>query len=73
MGRKRAPEHDWICLRCTCPCNPPGAEPRHLGGGQDMRACRKPPVPILRSEYEADMEQLAAAAVKALKRSREDK
>lgn len=52
MARKRAPEHDYICQRCGCPCDQFGT--RHLGGGQNMKACKKPPNPILRSVYEAE-------------------
>jgi hypothetical protein len=51
MSRKRSPENDYICQRCGCPCDPTGT--RHLGGGQNMRACGLPPKPILRSEMEA--------------------
>lgn len=63
MGRKRSPEHDWICLRCECPCNPPWhSQQRHLGGGQNRKACRKPPNPILRADYDAMMAEMAAQA-----------
>lgn len=58
MARKRSPEHDYICIRCGCPCDAAGT--RHLGGGQGMRACKKPPHPMLRSQFEAE-----AAAVMA--------
>jgi hypothetical protein len=50
MGRKRAPQHDWICIRCGCPCEADGS--RHLGGGQGMRSCKKSPRPMLRAEFE---------------------
>jgi hypothetical protein len=61
MGRKRAPEHDWICRRCGCACDEGGQ--RHLGGGQGMRACKREPDPVLRSELEAE----AAAVVAGLR------
>jgi hypothetical protein len=53
MARKRSPQYDFICIRCGCPCDEAGT--RHFGGGQGMRACGKPPNPMLRSEYEADI------------------
>ena len=53
MSRKRPPEHDYICLRCGCACNPSGD--RHLGGGPGMRACGLPPRPVLRSDWEAEV------------------
>lgn len=63
MARKRSPEHDWICRRCGCACTMPGApEPRHVGGGQGLRACRWAPDPVLRADHEAE----AAAVVAAL-------
>jgi hypothetical protein len=52
MARKRAPEHDYICQRCGCACDRYGT--KHVGGGQNMKACNKPPDPILRSVYEAE-------------------
>lgn len=68
MGRKRAPEHDWICLRCLCPCGPvPG---KHVGGGQNRRACKGPSRPILRRDYEASMAAEAKAVVAAVRERR---
>jgi hypothetical protein len=64
MARKRSPEHDFICQRCGCACDEAGT--RHLGGGQGMRACKKPPMPKLRSEVEAE----ARAIVSELRRPR---
>lgn len=61
MARKRAPERDWICLRCGCPCEEDGS--RHLGGGRGMRACSRAPRPVLRSALEAE----AAAVVASLR------
>lgn len=61
MARKRAPEDDYICQRCGCACDQYGD--KHVGGGQNMKACEKPQHPILRSEYEAE----AAAVVASLK------
>ena len=58
MARKRAPEHDYICMRCGCPCEADGS--KHVGGGQGMKACGKPPVPILRGQLEAEARAVAA-------------
>jgi len=55
MARKRAPEHDYICLRCGCPCDIGGT--KHMGGGRGMKACRSAPVSILRSMYEAEVRE----------------
>ncbi len=55
MGRKRSPEYDYICIRCGCAASPPGPGAKHVGGGQNMRACRKPPMIRLRSEWEAEL------------------
>lgn len=56
MGRKRAPEHDWVCRGCRCPCEPPGVPPaRHVGGGQGMKACAGPALPVLRSDLDAEL------------------
>ena len=71
MARKRSPEHDWICRRCECPCDPPGPEPKHIGGGQGMRACGKTASPVLRSEFEAEMDEWAAHAIAAIRWHRE--
>lgn len=58
MARKRSADHDWICMRCGCPCNPsPGP---HIGGGQNMKACAGPSDPILRSVYEAEISAVVA-------------
>lgn len=65
MARKRSPEHDWICRGCGCPCDQAGT--KHLGGGQNMRACKRAPIPVLRSVYEAE----AAAAVAAVRARRQ--
>jgi hypothetical protein len=52
MARKRAPEDDYICQVCQCACDRFGK--KHLGGGDAYhRACGKPPVPILRTEWNA--------------------
>lgn len=60
MARKRAPEHDWVCQRCGCPCNPPGhIQQVHVGGGQGMKACSLAPQPILRSVMEAEIAAVA--------------
>lgn len=62
MSRKRAPEHDWICRRCLCPCMPPGhPEQRHIGGGQGMKACKLGADPILRSEHDAEVSAVVGA------------
>lgn len=58
MARKRAPEHDYICIRCGCPCDPGGT--KHIGGGQGMRACKQKPHAMLRSEWEAEVEAVVA-------------
>lgn len=64
MGRKRSPEHDYICRLCQCPCDSHGG--RHLGGGDaDHTACGKPADPVLRSEWDAMM-AADLAAVKAV-------
>lgn len=64
MGRKRAPEHDWICAVCECPCNPtPGG---HIGGGQNRRACKGPSRPVLRADHEAMLAQASREAVEAI-------
>lgn len=63
MARKRSPEHDWLCLRCECPCNPPWhSQQVHVGGGQNRKACRKAPNPILRADYDAMIAEMASAA-----------
>lgn len=59
MARKRSPEYDYICQRCGCACDEAGT--RHLGGGQNMRACRRDPDPILRSEFEAEAAAIVAS------------
>lgn len=66
MARKRSPEHDYICKVCTCPCDQYGS--RHLGGGQNMRACKGPPQPVLRSEWESMVAEFVAGAMDALRR-----
>lgn len=66
MARKRAPEHDWICQRCECPCEPPVPDAKHVGGGQGMRACKREPTPILRRDFEANMQESVQAAMDAL-------
>lgn len=53
--RKRGAEFDYLCMRCGCPCDPPGERPVHIGGGQGMKACGPVAVPVLRSEFEAQM------------------
>jgi len=60
MARKRSAEHDFICKVCNCPCEADGS--RHLGGGQNMRACKGAPQPILRSEWDAMMAEMVACA-----------
>ena len=65
MGRKRSAEYDWICMNCECPCGPmPG---KHVGGGQNRRACKGPSRPILRRDWEAMMDADAKAAVEAIR------
>lgn len=59
MGRKRAPEHDYICRRCGCPCESyPG---RHVGGGQGMRSCRTTSDPVLRRDFEEEARDAVAS------------
>jgi hypothetical protein len=71
MARKRPAEYDFICRRCECPCDGPYVrDPKHLGGGQNRRACRKPPLPVLRSEYEAEMAAFVDAVQHSLDRQR---
>jgi hypothetical protein len=65
MARKRSPEHDYICIRCGCPCDAGGT--RHLGGGRGMRACKNTPHVMLRSEYDA----MIAADMAAFRARRE--
>lgn len=65
MARKRAPEHDYVCTRCGCPCGPYGG--KHLGGGtKGMRACDQA-APRLRSEWEAELAADAKAAAEAIR------
>lgn len=66
MGRKRPPEHDYICIRCGCPSSPPGPDAKHIGGGQGMRACKSAPHVMLRSEFDA----MIAADMAALRARR---
>lgn len=66
MARKRSPEHDWICRVCECPCDPPVVDAKHVGGGQGMRACGRPPRPVLRSVFEADQREFVRAASEAI-------
>jgi len=61
MARKRQPHWDYICMLCGCPCDEFGT--KHEGGGQNMKACGKPPRPILRTEWEA----MIAADVAAMR------
>lgn len=57
--RKRAPENDYVCERCSLPCDPQGE--RHLGGiGTGKPACRRPR-PILRAVYEARVQKARIA------------
>lgn len=66
MGRKRSAEHDWICMRCLCPCNAvPG---KHVGGGQNLRACKGPSQPILRRDYDAMIATNVQGAMEMLRR-----
>ena len=67
MGRKREPRYDWVCRRCECPCTPPSADLKHVGGGQGMRACRRQPVPVLRRDLEAEFAEAAADALAAMR------
>jgi hypothetical protein len=62
MARKRSPEHDYICQRCGCACDEYGT--KHLGGGQGMRACRRTPDPILRSEHEREAAELVQSLLR---------
>jgi hypothetical protein len=60
MTRKRPPEYDYICSRCLCACESDGS--RHISGGSaDFTACKKGPVPILRSEWKAGIKADVAA------------
>lgn len=63
MTRKRAAEFDWVCVRCGCPCDPPGDRAVHIGGGPGMKACGPVAEPVLRSVFE---QQMAEAAEQAL-------
>lgn len=63
MARKRSAEFDWVCVRCGCPSDPPGERAVHLGGGQGMRACGPVAVPVLRSEFDAEMAAVVASAL----------
>lgn len=51
---------DFVCRRCGCACDAAGI--RHRGGGPGMRACGKPPHPVLRSELAHEASSIAAAA-----------
>ena len=65
MGRKRSADHDWICMVCECPCGPvPG---KHIGGGQNRRACKGPSRPVLRRDWEAQMAAEARAVAEAVR------
>lgn len=59
MSRKRSAEDDYICRRCLCSCNPRTL--KHEGGGQGMKACDKPPLPVLRMDYETEVAEEMAA------------
>jgi hypothetical protein len=61
MGRKREPDHDWVCRRCGCPCVMPGTTRtgKHVGGGQGMRACNQAE-PVLRRDLEHEAQQVVA-------------
>lgn len=63
VARKRSAEFDWLCARCGCPCEAPGERCVHLGGGQGMKACGPIAVPVLRSEFEAQMSTLTESAL----------
>lgn len=64
--RRRPPEYDYICRRCGCACN----GRRHLGGGSTaMRACGKPPDPVLRSVFKAEVREDVAAIRERFRRS----
>lgn len=66
MGRKRAPEADYICAVCGCACNPSGD--KHIGGGDAAHtSCGKPPVAVLRSKWDADLKIQATAATQAIR------
>lgn len=54
MGRKRAPEDDYICMRCQCACDQAGT--KHVGGGDaNHTSCGKTPNPVLRADWDAMM------------------
>ncbi|SKK36945.1 hypothetical protein [Mycobacteroides abscessus] len=60
MTRRRSPQHDYICRRCLCACNISGT--RHEGGGSaDFRACGKPPIPVLRSDFVKELAEDVAS------------
>lgn len=66
MARKRSPEHDYVCTVCGCPSEPPGPGARHVGGGRGMRACRQAR-PMLRSEWQAVLDEFARDAAAAIR------
>jgi hypothetical protein len=66
VARKRSAEFDWVCVRCGCPCDPPGERSVHIGGGQGMKACGPVASPILRSEYEEQMSKAVKDALSGL-------
>ena len=60
MTRRRPPEADYICQRCQCACNPAGT--KHIGGGDAAHtSCGKPPIPVLRADWDAMLARDAAA------------
>ena len=69
MGRKRAPEHDYICIRCGAAVDGPWEGAKHVSGGavRGQKACGKPPVVRLRSDWEAELDRDAKAAVAAIR------
>jgi hypothetical protein len=66
LARKRSAEFDWVCVRCGCPCDPPGERVVHLGGGHGMRACGPHAQPVLRSVFEEEMGAVAESALNGL-------
>lgn len=72
MARKRAPENDYICIRCGGAVDGPWAGAKHVSGGavRGQRACGKDPVVRLRSEWEAQQEAEAQSIAVMLRERR---
>jgi hypothetical protein len=67
MARKRAPEDDYICMRCQCACTPSGD--KHISGGDSAHtSCGKPPSPVLRADWDAMMKADLVAVRRVISR-----